>query len=50
MLNHVSCGIPPIIKDLTTKNMAANTPDRLVALLSEPLVAQLLCVKVVDLE
>lgn len=50
MLDHISCSIPPVVENLTSKNVSANTPDRLIVFLREPLVTQLLGIEVVNLE
>lgn len=50
MLDHISCSIPPVVENLTSKNVSANTPDGLIVFLREPLVAQLLGIEVVNLE
>ena len=50
MLDHVPGRVPPIIKSLAAQYMPANSPDRLVVFLREPLVAQSLGVIIVDLE
>lgn len=50
MFDHVSRRIPPVVEDLRTKDMPSNSPYTLVVLLSQPLMAQLLGVKVVYLK
>lgn len=50
MLDHISCGIPPVVENLTSKDMSANTPDRCIVFFREPLVAQFLSIEVVNLE
>lgn len=50
MLDHVPRGVPPIIKDLGAQNVSSDPPDRPVALLGEPLMSELLGVKVMHLE
>ena len=50
MLDHVPRGVPPIIKYLGAQNVSSDAPDRLIALLGEPLVADMLGVKVMHLE
>lgn len=50
VLNHVPVRIPPVVEDLRSQNVSPHAPDRLVALLGQPLVAQHLCVVVVHLE
>jgi len=50
MLNHIARRIPPIIKDLRSKDMPANTPHTLIPFLREPLMTEILRVKVVDFE
>ena len=50
MLDHVPRGVPPIIKNLGPQNVSSDPPDRLIALLGEPLMAHMLGVKVMHLE
>ena len=50
MLDHVPGRVPPIIKNLAPQYMPSNAPDGFVVFLREPLVAQSLGVKIVDLE
>lgn len=50
VLNHITGSIPPIIKDLRTENVSADTPNRLVAFVRQPLMSQFLCIKIMDLE
>lgn len=50
MLDHVPGRVPPIIKNLAPQYMPANPPNGFVVFLREPLVAQSLGVKIVDLE
>lgn len=50
VLNHIPVRIPPVVKYLRSQNVPSYAPDRLVALLGQPLVAQHLCVVVVHLE
>lgn len=50
MLNHIPVRIPPVVKNLRSQNVPSYAPDRLVALLGQPLVAQHLCVIIVHLE
>ena len=50
MLNHESRWIPPVIEQLRPKDMPSDTPDRLVAFLLQPLVAEVLCVEIMDFE
>lgn len=50
MFHHVPRGIPPIVENLRSKNVASNAPDRLVTLVSQPLVSQMLSIIIVDLE
>lgn len=50
MFDHIAGRIPPVIKDLRAKDMPSHTPDALIILVGQPLMAQLLGVEVVDLE
>src|ERR1700722_5784889 len=50
MFHHISRCIPPVVEYLTSENMAANTPNRLVLLLHQPLMPESLGVEVMDLE
>lgn len=50
MLDHEAARVPPVVEDLAAQNMSSDAPDALVALLREPLVAQVLRVDVVHLE
>lgn len=50
VLNHIACGIPPIVKNLTPEDVAPYAPDILVTLLGQPLVTKLLRVKIMDLK
>lgn len=50
MLNHVACGIPPVIKKLAPENVSPDAPNRRVPLTLQPLMAKALRVKVMDLE
>lgn len=50
MFHHVPRGIPPIVENLRSENVASNSPDRLVTLVSQPLVSQMLSIIIVDLE
>lgn len=50
MLHNITSGIPPVIKDLRAQDMSTHAPGQLVPLLRQPLMAQLLGVKVVHLK
>ena len=50
MLNHIARSIPPVIEDLASQDMPPNTPHTLIALIRQPLVAQMLGVEVVHFE
>lgn len=47
VLNHISHRVPSIIKDLRAQVMSTNTPNRLILLLSKPLMTQCLCVEII---
>lgn len=50
VLNHITSSIPPVVKNLTTQDVPADTPHALVPLGRQPLMAKLLRVEVVHLE
>lgn len=50
MLDNIASRIPPVIEDLRAQDMPTNTPGQLIPFLRQPLMAQLLGVKVVHLE
>lgn len=39
VFNHVSCWVPPVVKNLGSQNMPAHAPDGLIALTGEPLMS-----------
>src|SRR5436305_2230500 len=50
MFDHESVYIIPVIKNLTTKNVTANTPTQFITLLLKPLMSKKLCVEVMNLK
>src|SRR5699024_9896289 len=50
MFHHVASSVPPIVEYLGAKNVTSDTPDGLVSLLREPLMSEVLGVKVVNLK
>ena len=50
MLHHVPRRVPPVVEYLTAQDVPPDAPNRLVPLGGQPLVAQVLRVKVVHLE
>src|SRR5271154_2208248 len=50
MFHHISRRIPPVVEYLTSEDMSAYTPNRLVLLLHQPLMPESLGVEVMDLE
>lgn len=50
MLNHVIIWVPPVVKNLRAQNVPTNAPYRPITLLDQVLMAQLLCIKIVDLK
>ena len=50
MLHHISRGVPPVIKNLASEDVSADTPHAFIAFACQPVVAELLCIEVVDFE
>lgn len=50
MLDHEAAGIEPVIEHLAAKHMPSNTPAKLITLLSQPVVTQLLDIEIMDFE
>lgn len=50
MLNHITSGVPPVVKDLRPQDMTANAPYWRVPLLGKPLVTQILGIKIMHLK
>lgn len=48
MLNHISIHIPPVVKKLGPENMSSHAPNGFVSSFSQPFVAELLCVEIMN--
>ena len=50
MLDHEPVYIIPVIEDLTSEDVSANSPAKFVSLLLQPLMSKKLCIKIVNLK